>query len=174
MLKKPRLSNCISNDALARLEQAKQKLEEESQLAIGCVHLMLLDEEDDIVVPEGEVYHPKMIVILGYDKETDEYIGNVFINSKINDNIYYTEESKADHYPLYRKDYPKLIKEGHDPSYINCSTVKRYSKKRILSEKKYLGKLKETDIKGIVSVIEKSKQLTPKIKKKYGFEDKSR
>lgn len=174
MRKKTRLSNCISDDALTRLEQAKQKLEEESQLAIGCVHLMLLNEEDEIVVPEGEVYHPKMVVILGYDKESDEYIGNVFINSEINKNIYYTKESKADHYPLYRKDYPKLIKEGHDPSYINCATVKRYSKNRILSEKKFLGKLKEKDIKDIIRVIEKSKQLTPKIKKKYGFEDKSR
>ena len=96
MVKKPQLSNCISNDVLLRLEQAKQKLEEEAQLAIGCVHLMLLDAEDDIVVPVGEIVHPKMIVILGYDKEADEYIGNVFINSKINDNIYYTEESKAD------------------------------------------------------------------------------
>lgn len=174
MQKKVRLSDCISNDALERLEQAKQKLEEDSQLLIGCIHLMLLDEEDNIVVPAGEKVHPKMVVILDYDKNSNEYIGNVFINSKINENIYYTAESKADHYPLYRKDYPKLIKKGHDPSYINCSTIKRYSKARILSEKKYLGKLNEEDIKNIRSVIERSKQLTPKTKKRYGFEDKSR
>ncbi|HCC53101.1 MAG TPA: hypothetical protein DEQ30_14535 [Porphyromonadaceae bacterium] len=55
-----------------------------------------------------------------------------------------------------------------------CSTIKRYSKARILSEKKYLGKLREKDITNIIAVIENSKQLTPKIKRKYGFEDKSK
>ena len=174
MQRKPRLRNCLPDDVLIRLEQVKQKLYEDSQLVIGSVHRMLLDEKDDIVVPVGEIFHPKMIVILGCDKEADEYIGNIFINSKINKNIYYTEESKLDHYPLYRKDYPKLIKEGHDPSYINCSTIKRYSKKRILSEKRYLCTLANKDITSIKSIIENSKQLTPKIKKKYGFEDKSR
>ena len=71
MHKKARLSGCISNDVLSRLEQAKQKITEDSQLTIGCIHLMLLDEEDDIVVPAGEIVHPKMVVILGYDKESD-------------------------------------------------------------------------------------------------------
>lgn len=165
---KSHVSNCISPSTLKVLADFREK----AMLEIGSVHLMHLTEEDECTVPLGEVYHPKMIVIVGHDSVKDEYYGNVFINSKIN-KYYATAEVRADHIPISSSQY-SFIKIDHNPSYINCAAIKSYSRVRILSENNYLGKISEAEVELIRSKIESSKQVTPKRKKRFGFEDKSR
>lgn len=163
------LKGCFSEENLKRLESVREHIRPR---LIGDVYSMLLDERDEIIVPPGEIYHPKMVIVVGYNIDSNEYVGSTLINSKINENIFYTEELRADHHPLFRKDYDFIL-DGHDPSYVNCAEIKAFSKERVLSEK-YLGSLLEHDFQQVIQLIEHSRQISPKIKKKYGFEEKAK
>jgi hypothetical protein len=169
---KQNTGNCISSGTLLALAELSKKMKEDEMLEIGCVHLMLLTEEDECIVPPGEFFHPKMVVIIGYDKTKTEFYGNVFINTDINKR-YATKEAKADHIPITSEQYT-FLNGAHDPSHINCAAIKSYSRSRILSENKYKGKLSDGDIEKIISKVENTKQITPKVKNRFGFEDKSR
>lgn len=126
-------------------------------------------EESDGIVTKGYSDRIKYFIVLGVSNN-DSIIGAFFINSNVNENVISTHELLSCQFPLKQKDYPKLLNHN---SNLDCSDLIEVSKIKILSKGFEIGQLTDSDLSLVVDHVEKSEVITPKLKKKFGIEDKS-
>ncbi|MBD8390375.1 hypothetical protein [Dysgonomonas sp. BGC7] len=135
----------------------------------GKILKMAFDKSDGISI-KGEYKHRnKYFVVLG-EIPNDGIVGTFFINSEINENIINTKDLLDCQFPLKEKDYTQLLKYD---SYLDCSELFEINKVKIKNIGVEIGSLTKRDNELVTEHIENSKVLTPKQKKKFGFEDKS-
>lgn len=135
----------------------------------GKILKMRLDESDGIVPKDGYESRIKYFVVLGEYKH-DSVIGVFLINSNVNKNSINTKELIDCQFPLKETDYETIL--AYD-SYLDCSEIMELSKIKINTLGTELGQLTDSDIDLVVETIEKSEIISPKQKRKFGFEDKS-
>ncbi|MDR0618697.1 MAG: hypothetical protein LBG17_02235 [Bacteroidales bacterium] len=108
-------------------------------------------------IPEKE----KRFIVLGKDCNNN-YIGVVFINSKLNFNINYNEELRALQFFIKKYDNDYLDKD----SYVDCSQLIELdyiSVKAIITENpaRILGKVKRVDIDHVCDLVRSSPKIEP-------------
>jgi hypothetical protein len=130
---------------------------------------MSFDESDGIVAKGGYTERTKYFVVLGVSA-SDSIIGSFFINSIVNTNVITTHEQLSGQFPLYQKDYPTVL--SYD-SKLDCSDLIEVDKIKILSKGSEIGQLTTSDLAMVTQHIEESELISPKEKKRFGFEDKS-
>ncbi len=103
----------------------------------------------------------------------DDIVGSMLINSEVNKNVHRTEESLNHQLELLEVDYDFLSWNSH----VDCTQLIGIMKNRILAEinsdvdSRYLGKLDLDDIQAIKRIVIKSRIISKKEKRVYGFID---
>lgn len=156
-------------------EKRKEKISHEERpitdksFNIGSVLKMKLDESDGLVLRDKYDTRRKYFVVLG-EVIDDGIIGVFLINSDINKNVLNTKGLVDSQVTLTKDNYPKIL--DYD-SLLDCSDILEINKNKIRDIGKQIGELKTSDKKIVIDTIEKSEIITPKQKKRLGFEDKS-
>ncbi|GAB6011774.1 hypothetical protein [Viscerimonas tarda] len=141
----------------------------DNSFKVGNILKMSFDKSDGIVLKDGYEQRNKYFVVLG-EIPNDCIVGAFFINSIINVNAINTKELLNCQFPLKEKDYPNILEYD---SFLDCSDLLEISKIKIKNIGAEIGKLTESDKNLVIDHVEKSEVLTPKQKRRFGFEDKS-
>lgn len=116
----------------------------------------------------SEITHKKFAIIIANPQ--GEYLPAVLINSKINKNIYRTDDLQSLHLKIDKKNHPFL---DYD-SFVNCSEIKELIKEDVIVaiEKNpniVLGTVSASLSQQIQHKITNATTIEKSIKRKYGF-----
>lgn len=117
---------------------------------------------------KGRQSKPKKIVIIGYDKERDEYYGTILINTKLNPNAGFSEAFLNAQYPLLSVNYPGFLRYN---SYLDCAVIFPISFNRLASGQ-YFGRLTDDDFDRVIDILETTPTISTKEKKRFGIKRK--
>ncbi len=159
------LADHLPEDVFKKLQDLRYPL----LLTTGNIHLLELTEEDGIVLPLGKKSHSKFVVIVGYNKNDEQQIGCVLINSRPNPRIFPTVETRQDFHAIYRKNYSFIKDKDHDPSYIDCGQIFSFSKDRIKIANQHKGELLKRDLYRVIQKINNSDRIDGYIFDEYEF-----
>jgi hypothetical protein len=135
----------------------------ESNLTIGAIFKMPLDEKDGIT-PKNEEKRQKFFIIVGFTA-TGDIVGVVIINKNIN-KYYYANELYQHHYPFNVAKYNGIFTRN---CFANCAEIKPLPRERVLKEANYIGKIHNDDFELIYEHLVNSDTITQKDKKEYGM-----
>lgn len=139
-----------------------------SQVEIGDIYKIPLNERDNITVKDGLDHRNKYCFIVGFC-EYGFYVVYFILNHELNQKFINTNERLSCQYPISRKDYPNIIYEDYDPSYLDLGTVRLMEKERMLRDGTYMGKLIESDLSNILYWLKETDQYSPNQKRKFGW-----
>ncbi|PXV60156.1 hypothetical protein CLV62_1304 [Dysgonomonas alginatilytica] len=145
-------------------EESKKKLgitQESLIFSIGSVHSIKMTEDDGITLKEEDKergYRPKMAVIIAIKDDT--YYGSVLVNSNPNTKFIKEEDIKKDLHPISKDDY-SFIKDGYDPSFVDCGKLFSFTKERLKKENNFKGNLSPTDCNDVLERVKKSERIEP-------------
>lgn len=94
----------------------------ETQPKIRDIFSISLTREDNITPKGGYESRRKYCFILGF-AEYGYYVVYFVMNHQINENFINTDELLDCQYPLRHKDYPTIILEEYDPSYLDLGQI---------------------------------------------------
>jgi hypothetical protein len=118
----------------------------------------------------GDIKNPKIkrfiVVGVSFDKVA---LGAVYINTEVNQNVFYSAELQELHVPLVANQRDYL---DHD-SHVDCSRIYEKSFQEIKDivtndPSSYIGELNDEDFKIVRDKLKSSKTITPATKKKFG------
>lgn len=130
------------------------------------------DQRDVIRIYHASSGKEKMFIIVGYDEEKHN-LGLVFINSQINANVYATPDKKSQHHILKENTHPFL---NYD-SYVDCNSIEPVSSESVLTivqqssspDEVVIGRIRDSDMEEIKSLLLTSRTLSQKEKRRYGI-----
>lgn len=134
----------------------------DEKLVPGRIIEIELSEEDGLKLKNGYKKRRKYIVIISVDNDRVIY-ASFLINT---DSYDITDELANLQYPLFEKDYPKLLKHK---SYLDCSYLLPIDRTRLKEEGKDKGTLTQRDLEDAIQAIKDSKTIEPKTKKIYNL-----
>ena len=132
-------------------------------IEIGQVLRMEMFPEDN-VQPKKGTSKEKRFVIIG--KDGDKVVAALLVNSEINRNLF-MQIGPYQHLIRYEQ-YDFL---DHD-SYVDGYMIREFDAKRVMSTAKYLGSLKNEDIKESIQRAISSPKQKPYIIKRYKLDEK--
>ncbi|MGN0047384.1 MAG: hypothetical protein ACI37U_00600 [Bacteroides sp.] len=133
-----------------------------SNINIGDVHLLNLDQTNGITPKNGDAVRNKFFIVLGFDNEGN-VIGGLVINSKINYNL-----------PPIVTDYQLPITVKQCPflqhnSFVNCSKI-IIAKRTKFSKDTYRGEISDAELmKLITDTVKESPTVSRKQLKDFGI-----
>lgn len=139
-----------------------------AQIKLGDIFYVSLTKEDDVTPKGGFAHRLKYCIVVGFS-EFGFYVVYFLMNSHINKNFLNTYERLSCQYPLIHKDYPTIIREDKDPSFLDLGHPREIERERLISEGVYKGRLTDSDYKNIFEWLRDSDQYSPKLKKRYGW-----
>lgn len=133
-----------------------------SAFEVGQVLEMEMGALDNIVPKNGRETKLKRFVIIAKDENT-MMLASLIINSKINRNKF----AKIFNYQLqvFACDNDYL---DHD-SYVDGYSIREFPISRVENSARYLGKMKEYDLKKCIKNVQASPEIKPYLLKKYGL-----
>lgn len=135
---------------------------------VGDIFKVPLTAEDDITPKGGLDHRRKYCFVVGFS-EYGFYVVYFVMNSKINTNYINTHDRLSCQYPLTHRDYPTIIEEDKDPSYLDLGHAREIEKERLLKHGEYRGALCQSDYDNIFEWLRNSDQYSPKMKRRYGW-----
>ena len=143
-------------------------MEGDINVKLGDIFKVPLTTEDEITPKGGWEHRNKYCFVVGFS-EYGFYVVYFIMNSKINTNFINTHERLSCQYPLSHKDYPLIITEDKDSSYLDLGHAREIEKARLLKEGEYKGSLTQSDSDNIFAWLRDSNQYSPKMKRRYGW-----
>ncbi len=132
-----------------------------SSVKIGNVYLIKMDEQNDITPKDGDSYRLKYFIILGFNKEDNEY-GGVVINSDINRHLPpYIQQL---HIPIGCREYAFLRYD----SYINCAQIKPVSG-HTFDKWSFQGKIQQVHLNKIIATLQSNPMKNKAQLARYGL-----
>ena len=143
-------------------------MERTENVKLGDIFKVALNTDDEITPKGGFDHRNKYCFVVGFS-EYGFYVIYFILNSKINTNFINTYDRLSCQYPLTHKDYPTIIQEDKDPSYLDLGHAREIERNRLINEGEYKGALTPTDFENIFEWLRNSDQYSPKMKRRYGW-----
>jgi len=143
-------------------QQEERKVTVE-RLTIGALIRTMVSTEDGLTLKNRDA-KPKLLVIVGFDKERKEFYGSVLVNTKLSPKSI-SEIYMATQYLIRKSDYPEFLK--HD-SYVDCGEIFSLSLEKLLCGE-YFGHLTEEDRLGVFEILETTEVFSTKEKKRFNI-----
>lgn len=124
-----------------------------------------------LMVPDTKPPKIKRMIVVGQDR-ANIHVVSVYINSRLNVNVFRTEYMQSFHIRLPSEGRPYL---DHD-SYIDCTQVHHFSKDELVTyiahhPEAYLGNLSPADLSTVLIKLAEAPTIKPAIKKRFGLLD---
>lgn len=135
------------------------------KLQVGALVRAVLSTNEGLKFKDGRTAKPKKIIIIGKDKNSDTFFGTVLINTKLNPKAEYSDEIMSTQLLLSQQKYVDFLKYD---SFVDCGQVFPLSFE-ILHNGEYYGLLDEEDKTAIFNILETTKTITTKEKKRFNI-----
>ena len=137
----------------------------EDKIAIGGLFRAVLTIGDGLKFKDGRTQKPKRMIIVGIDRENKTCYGTVLVNTNIAPAANFSPQYFATQYCLRQTDYPEYL--DYD-SYVDCGMLFAISFETLKSGE-YFGVLNSNDLDSVFEILETTKTIPTKIKKKYNI-----
>lgn len=139
-------------------------------ITVGEIYGLNLDKNDGITPKYGYNSRYKFCVVVGCP-DYGYYVAYLIVDHEINEKFNNTRLLKDNFFPIKRSDYPNIILEKYDPSWVDMTEIREMTAERIVNEGTLLGQLTDKDLELILSTLKDSRLLSPKTKRRIGLID---
>ncbi len=144
---------------------AGKRMVTEDRIVVGGLFRTVLTVNDGLKFKDGRTSKPKRLVIVGIDKTNKTCYGTVLVNTEMSPMAKVSPLFFATQYCLKQEDYPEYL--DYD-SYVDCGVLFAISFDTLKSGE-YFGTLNSDDIEAIFNILETTKAISTKDKKRFNI-----